>query len=176
MDLGPKKVDSRDALIGVAVLVVLALIFFVIKNAYANWRVRERVAPSRANASGWFLAWCPGVQRGACACPVAGDRTEGQRTAFQPLGFQRQPAGDFHPPQSNAVTSRRHSRQTAAQGCLRHAAVAASRPVGPVWPGFAVTTGRRHRKTRGFPAPRLTSRTTRPAGTHRRGFSSVAAA
>ena len=55
MDLGPKKVDSRDALIGVAVLVVLALIFFVIKNAYANWRVRERVAPSRANASGWFL-------------------------------------------------------------------------------------------------------------------------
>lgn len=55
LDLGPKKVDSRDALIGVAVLVVLAIIFFVIKNAYANWRVRERVAPSRANASGWFL-------------------------------------------------------------------------------------------------------------------------
>ena len=55
LDLGPKKVDSRDAMIGVAVLVVLALVFFVIKNAYANWRVRERVAPSRANASGWFL-------------------------------------------------------------------------------------------------------------------------
>ncbi|VVO15149.1 hypothetical protein [Pseudomonas fluorescens] len=55
LDLGPKKVDSRDALIGVAVLVVLAILFFVIKNAYANWRVRERVAPSRANASGWFL-------------------------------------------------------------------------------------------------------------------------
>lgn len=55
LDLGPKKVDSRDALIGVAVLLVLAVVFFVIKNAYANWRVRERVAPSRANASGWFL-------------------------------------------------------------------------------------------------------------------------
>ena len=55
LDLGAKKVDSRDALIGVAVLVVLAILFFVIKNAYANWRVRERVAPSRANASGWFL-------------------------------------------------------------------------------------------------------------------------
>lgn len=55
LDLGPKKVDSRDALIGVAVLVVLAIVFFVIKNAYANWRVRERVAPSRANASAWFL-------------------------------------------------------------------------------------------------------------------------
>lgn len=55
MELGPKKVDSREALIGVAVLVVLAILFFVIKNAYANWRVRERVAPSRANASGWFL-------------------------------------------------------------------------------------------------------------------------
>lgn len=55
MDLGPKKVDSREALIGVAVLVVLAILFFVVKNAYANWRVRERVAPSRANTSGWFL-------------------------------------------------------------------------------------------------------------------------
>ena len=55
LDLGPKKVDSRDALIGVAVLLVLAVVFFVIKNAYANWRVRERVAPSRANASGWCL-------------------------------------------------------------------------------------------------------------------------
>lgn len=55
LDLGAKKVDSRDALIGVVVLVVLAILFFVIKNAYANWRVRERVAPSRANASGWFL-------------------------------------------------------------------------------------------------------------------------
>lgn len=55
LDLGPKKVDSREALIGIAVLVVLAIIFFIIKNAYANWRVRERVAPSRANASGWFL-------------------------------------------------------------------------------------------------------------------------
>ena len=37
------------------VLLLLAIVFFVIKNAYANWRVRERVAPSRANASGWFL-------------------------------------------------------------------------------------------------------------------------
>lgn len=55
MDLGPKKVDSREALIGVAVLVVLAILFFVVKNAYANWRVRERVAPSRANTSAWFL-------------------------------------------------------------------------------------------------------------------------
>ncbi|MCS5515104.1 hypothetical protein NWF32_05490 [Pseudomonas qingdaonensis] len=61
MDLGPKKVDSRDALIGVAVLVVLALIFFVIKNAYANWRVRERVAPAaptpRAGSCSWACCW-----------------------------------------------------------------------------------------------------------------------
>ena len=56
LDLGTKKVDSRDALIGVAVLVVLAILFFVIKNAYANWRVRERVAPSRANGRGVPLA------------------------------------------------------------------------------------------------------------------------
>lgn len=55
LDLGPPKADSRDVIVGVVALVVLAAIFFVIKNAYANWRVRERVAPSRANTSGWFL-------------------------------------------------------------------------------------------------------------------------
>ena len=50
-----EQTNSRDALIGGLVLLVLAVMFFVIKNAYANWRVKERVAPSRANASGWFL-------------------------------------------------------------------------------------------------------------------------
>lgn len=55
LNLGVPRTDSRDAIIGVAVLVVLAILFFVIKNSYANWRVKERVSPSRANASGWFL-------------------------------------------------------------------------------------------------------------------------
>lgn len=50
-----EQTNSRDALIGGVVLLVLAIVFFIVKNAYANWRVRERVAPSRANASGWFL-------------------------------------------------------------------------------------------------------------------------
>ncbi len=50
-----EQTNSRDALIGGVVLLALAVVFFVIKNAYANWRVKERVAPSRANASGWFL-------------------------------------------------------------------------------------------------------------------------
>lgn len=50
-----ERTNSRDALIGGIVLLVLAVVFFVVKNAYANWRVKERVAPSRANASGWFL-------------------------------------------------------------------------------------------------------------------------
>lgn len=50
-----EQTNSRDALIGGIVLLVLAAVFFVVKNAYANWRVKERVAPSRANASGWFL-------------------------------------------------------------------------------------------------------------------------
>lgn len=54
VDVNPQT-NSRDALIGGVVLLVLAVVFFVIKNAYANWRVKERVAPSRANASGWFL-------------------------------------------------------------------------------------------------------------------------
>lgn len=55
INLGSQKADSRDVIIGVVVLVVLAAIFFVVKNAYANWRVRERVAPNRANTSGWFM-------------------------------------------------------------------------------------------------------------------------
>lgn len=50
-----EQTSGRDALIGGVVLLVLAVVFFVVKNAYANWRVKERVAPSRANASGWFL-------------------------------------------------------------------------------------------------------------------------
>lgn len=50
-----QQTNSREALIGGVVLLVLAVVFFVVKNAYANWRVKERVAPSRANASGWFL-------------------------------------------------------------------------------------------------------------------------
>ena len=55
LNLGAPRTDSRDAIIGVVVLVVLAILFFIIKNSYANWRVKERVSPSRANASGWFL-------------------------------------------------------------------------------------------------------------------------
>jgi hypothetical protein len=55
LNLGVPRTDSRDAIIGIVVLVVLAILFFVIKNAYANWRVKDRVSPSRANASGWFL-------------------------------------------------------------------------------------------------------------------------
>lgn len=55
LNLGAPRTDSRDAIIGIVVLVVLAILFFVIKNSYANWRVKERVSPSRANASGWFL-------------------------------------------------------------------------------------------------------------------------
>jgi len=50
-----QQTNSRDALIGGVVLLILAIVFFIIRNAYANWRVKERVAPSRANASGWFL-------------------------------------------------------------------------------------------------------------------------
>ncbi len=47
--------STRDVVITVGVLVVVAIVLFFIKNAYANWRVKERVSPSRANASGWFL-------------------------------------------------------------------------------------------------------------------------
>ena len=57
MDLpaGIQTESSRDTLIASGALLLLAVVFFVIKNTYANWRVKERVSPSRANASGWFL-------------------------------------------------------------------------------------------------------------------------
>lgn len=47
--------STRDMLIGGAVLVVLFVIFFFIKNFWANNLVKEKVSPSNAEASGWGL-------------------------------------------------------------------------------------------------------------------------
>lgn len=47
--------SSRDTAIGFGVLLVLMVVFFFLKNAYANWLVGKRVPPKSANASGWSM-------------------------------------------------------------------------------------------------------------------------
>lgn len=56
-DILPLKSDtsSRDLLIGGAVLLVLFVIFFVLKNSYADNLVNKKFAPSKANMAGWWL-------------------------------------------------------------------------------------------------------------------------
>ena len=45
----------RDLAVGGGVLLVLVIAFFFAKGAYANMLVGKRVAPSSANAAGWWL-------------------------------------------------------------------------------------------------------------------------
>ena len=47
--------QTRDIAIGVGVLLVLMVVFFFVKNGYANWLVGRRVSPRSANAAGWWL-------------------------------------------------------------------------------------------------------------------------
>lgn len=47
--------STRDLAIGVGVMVVLLVAFFLAKNAYANWLVGRKVSPRSANAAGWWL-------------------------------------------------------------------------------------------------------------------------
>ena len=56
-DLQPLNADtsSRDMLIGGAVLLVLFVIFFFVKNGYANSLVAKRIPPNKANTAGWWL-------------------------------------------------------------------------------------------------------------------------
>ncbi|MFM9434726.1 hypothetical protein ACFDR9_001787 [Janthinobacterium sp. CG_23.3] len=47
--------SSRELAIGGGVFLVLLLIFFFVRNAFANNLVRRRVAPSSAESAGWLL-------------------------------------------------------------------------------------------------------------------------
>jgi hypothetical protein len=47
--------STRDIAIGGAVFVVLLIVFFFARNAFANYLVRRRVAPSSADTAGWLL-------------------------------------------------------------------------------------------------------------------------
>lgn len=47
----------RDLAIGAGVMLVLAIVFFFMKNAYANSLVdsKKRLSPNKANSAGWWL-------------------------------------------------------------------------------------------------------------------------
>ncbi len=47
--------STRDIAIGGAVFLVLLVVFFFARNAFANYLVRRRVAPSSADTAGWLL-------------------------------------------------------------------------------------------------------------------------
>ncbi|MGZ8217558.1 hypothetical protein [Methylomagnum sp.] len=51
----PSDTSSRDMVIGGAILLVFLIVFFFVKNAWANRLVANRVPPHSANASGWWL-------------------------------------------------------------------------------------------------------------------------
>lgn len=47
--------NTKDIAIASGLLLVMLIVLLVVRSNYATWRVRNRVAPSQANASGWFL-------------------------------------------------------------------------------------------------------------------------
>jgi hypothetical protein len=47
--------SSRELAIGAGVFLVLLVIFFFVRNAFAHSLVRRRVAPSSAESAGWLL-------------------------------------------------------------------------------------------------------------------------
>jgi hypothetical protein len=47
--------STRDIAIGGAVFAFLLIVFFFARNAFVNYLVRRRVAPSSADTAGWLL-------------------------------------------------------------------------------------------------------------------------
>jgi hypothetical protein len=47
--------STRDVAIGGAIFLILLVVFFFARNAYANNLVRRRVAPSSADTAGWLM-------------------------------------------------------------------------------------------------------------------------
>jgi hypothetical protein len=47
--------STRDVAVGGAVFLVLLVLFFFARNAFANHLVRRRVAPSSADTAGWLM-------------------------------------------------------------------------------------------------------------------------
>lgn len=53
--MAAENTGSRDLLVGGAILLVLFIVFFLAKNAYANGLVAKKLPPNKANASAWWL-------------------------------------------------------------------------------------------------------------------------
>jgi len=53
--IAAENTGSRDLLVGGAILLVLFIVFFLAKNAYANGLVAKKLPPNKANASAWWL-------------------------------------------------------------------------------------------------------------------------
>ena len=47
--------SARDLAIGGGIFLVLLIVYFFARNAYANHLVRRRVAPSAADTAGWLM-------------------------------------------------------------------------------------------------------------------------
>ena len=63
-----RDTSARDLAIGGAVLLVLLVIYFFVRNAYVHHLVVKRVAPSTAGSAGWLMfvgAGLPVLRRGA---------------------------------------------------------------------------------------------------------------
>lgn len=52
---GGSDTEVRDLAIGFGLVLVVMIAMFFAKNSYANYLVRQRVAPHSANAAGWWL-------------------------------------------------------------------------------------------------------------------------
>ncbi|MFM8333602.1 MAG: hypothetical protein ACKN9T_18140 [Candidatus Methylumidiphilus sp.] len=52
---GKTDASSRDWAIGGGILLVLVVVYFILKNAHANRLVSNKIPPSTANLSGWWL-------------------------------------------------------------------------------------------------------------------------
>jgi hypothetical protein len=50
-----RDTSARDLAVGGAVLVVLLVIYFFVRNAYVHHLVVRRVAPSSAGSAGWLM-------------------------------------------------------------------------------------------------------------------------
>jgi hypothetical protein len=67
----PSDTSSRDMVIGGAIWLVFLIVFFFVKNAWANRLVANRVPPHSANASGWWLfVFLSGLATGAILAGV----------------------------------------------------------------------------------------------------------
>ena len=62
--------SARDLAIGGAVFLVMLIVYFFVRNAYAHHLVVKRVAPSAASSAGWLLFVGLGFLTGAATLAI----------------------------------------------------------------------------------------------------------